>query len=430
MNNEQPNPNNEQLFSGADLATNRKSSSAGGEINLLKLLLVLAKHWKIIVGVPILVAVITAIISLFMVNIYTAKTMIFPVDDDNSGVMGMMAQMGGLAGIAGAGFGNGGSKADLYVTMLKSETIKDSVIDRFKLMKLYEVKLRADAYAKLDDNSNISVSKKDGVLTIAVDNADPKLAAAIANTYVEELGKLAAKIKMSGAGKNREFLEERLIKSKADLATSEDRLKVFQTRNKAVAVTDQARATLEGVAQLHAQLISQEVQLANLQRQFTTESQEVKSTKATINNLRGQIARLEGSGVQGSMPGIGAMPQLGLEYMRLMRDFTIQATLVELLTKQYEMSKLSELKDLAPFQILQQANVPELKSGPRRSIMVIIAFLGSSFLMVLVAIMRDFIERMNEEDRKRWQELKRLFPLPHRLRKHFACMSVDSNTEK
>lgn len=393
------------------------SSPEAEEINLLDLLLVLAKNWKMIVGVPFLVAVITAIITLFMPNIYTAKAMILPGDDNSGGMMSaMMAQMGGLAALAGGGLG-GTSKADLYITMMNSETIEDPIIDRFKLMELYKAKFRAAAYKTLEDSSAISAGKKDGVITIAVDSKDPKLAATIANAYVEELGKLAAKLNMTGAGMNRAFLEERLAKANADLAAAEDALKSFQTKNKVVAVTDQAKATLEGVTQLRAQLIAQEVQMATLRQQFTDESRELKSIKATIANLRGQIARLEGSGSEGSMPGVGAMPQLGQEYMRLMREFKIQETLVELLTKQYEMTKLNEAKDIVPFQILQQAKVPELKSKPKRILMVVLAAIASCFMMVLGIFFRELFLRMSDKDRMRWQELQRLLPLPHRLRK-------------
>lgn len=386
------------------------------EINLLDLLLILAKNWKLIVGVPFVVAVITALITLTMPNIYTAKAMILPGDDNNGGMLSaMMGQLGGLASLAGGGLG-GGTKADLYVTLMSSEAIEGPIIDRFKLMELYKAKFRASAYKALGDSTSISIGKKDGVITIAVDDKDPKLAAAIANAYVDELGKLAAKLNMSGAGKNLAYLEESLTKAKVGLAQAEETLKSFQTRNKAVSVTDQAKATLEGVAQLRAQLIAQEVQLATLRQQFTDESQEVRSARATIANLRGQIARLEGSGSEGSMPGVGAMPTLGQEYLRLMREFKIQETLVELLTKQYEMTKLNEAKDVVPFQLLLPAEAPELKSKPKRSLIVIMSAFASGFLMVLVAFVREFGANMNDEDRNRWQTLKKTLPLPGRIR--------------
>ena len=416
MNIEPPVTNAIEQRNSTSICSSNNAPAAGDEINILDLLLVIAKYWKMIVVTPLVVAVVTAICTLFMPNIYTAKAMILPGDDTGGGMMSaMMAQMGGLAALAGGGLG-GATKADLYVTMMNSETIADPIIDRFKLMELYKAKFRAAAYRKLDADSVISVGKKDGVITIAVNSKDPELAAAIANAYVEELGKLAAKLNMTGAGVNRAFLEERLNKAKIDLAAAEDTLKSFQARNKAVAVTDQAKATLEGVAQLRAQLVALEVQLATMRQQLTDESHEIKSSKATIANLRGQIARLEGNGSEGSMPSVGAMPQLAQEYLRLMREFKIQETLVELLTKQYEMTKLNEAKDVVPFQVLQSAKAPELKIKPKRALIVIMAALASGFLMVLVAFVREFGAKMSDEDRTRWQELERLLPLPPRFR--------------
>ena len=376
------------------------------EINLLEVLLVLAKQWKMMAVVPLIVAVITALLSLLMPNVYTAKAMILPGEDGSGGMMGaMMAQMGSLAGLPAGG---GGTKADLYATMLKSESLKNPIIDRFKLMELYEAKLRAHAQSALAEDSSISIGKKDGVITIAVDNEDPKLAAAIANAYVEELGTMTAQLSVSGAGTNRVFLEERLGKAKAELAASENALKNFQSRNKAVAVPDQARSTLEGVAQLRAQLAAQEVQLASLQQQFSPQSREIRSAKATIGNLRGQISRLEGGG-GGSLPGVGAVPELGQEYVRLMREFKIQETLVELLTKQYEMAKLNEAKDMAPFQVLQRASVPELKSKPKRLRLVVAAAMAAFAVTTAFALLREMELWMNEENRRRWRELKSTF---------------------
>ena len=394
----------------------RISNPDPDEINLLDLLLVLAKNWKMIVLVPFAVAVITAIYTLTLPNIYTARAMILPGEDHGGGMMGaMMAQMGGLAGLAG-GLSGGATKADLYITMMNSEMIEDPIIDRFELTDLYKAKFRATAYAALNSSSTISAGKKDGVITIAVDDKDPKLAAAIANAYVEELGKLTTKLNITGAGKNRAYLEQSLTKAKVDLAAAEETLKSFQTRNKTLVVTDQAKASLEGVAQLRAQLVAMEVRMATLRQQFTDENQEIKSIKANIANLRGQIARLEGNGSSGSMPSVGAMPQLGQDYMRLMREFKIQETLVELLTKQYEMTKLDEAKDIVPFQVLQLAKVPELKSKPKRSLIVLMAAFASGLLMMLVAFIRELIVKMGDEDRTRWQELIKTLPLPRRFR--------------
>src|SRR5208337_839852 len=311
--------------------------------SLIDYLQVIAKHSRMIIKITLAAAVISLIYSLTLPNIYTAKTLILPTQEDKGMMSAMMSQLGGLAILAGgAGVPLGGpTTTDLYVSMLKSEAVKDPIIDRFRLMEVYKNKYRTDAYKDLDKKVAVSAGKKDGIITITVDDKDPKRAAEMANTYVEELGKLAIRLTVTGAGQNRTFLEERLTKAKADLAKAEEDLKAFQTKNKAVQVTAQAEATIKGVAELRAQLAVQEVQLATYRRQFTESSQEVKNLTTSVSNLRGQIAKLEGGGGNSAIPSVGSVPTIGQEYVRIMREFKIQESLVELLTKQYEMARLS-----------------------------------------------------------------------------------------
>jgi tyrosine-protein kinase Etk/Wzc len=373
-------------------------------VSLVDYLLVIVRHKKMILYTTIGAALLTAAITLFMPNIYTATTLILATEDDKGAMSAMMAQLGGLAGFAGNSLG-GPTKTDLYVSMLKSETVSDPIIDRFKLLEVYKAKFRVDAYKALNTTAIISAGKKDGIITIAVSDKDPKRAAEMANGYVEELGKVAAGLSMSGAGKNRLFLEEHLATAKADLSRAGNELKNFQARNKMVDVTEQAKASIEGVAQLRGQLAVQEVQLAAMQRQFTDSSQEVKRARVSVATLKTQIARLEGSGGNSSIPSVGSVPQLGQDYLRLMREFKIQETMVDLLTKQYEMARLAESKDQSPFQVLQKAKVPERKSKPTRAKLVILATFAVLFFSVLLAFVCENVSRMTEADKQRWKSV-------------------------
>lgn len=378
------------------------NSSSG----LLDYLAVILKHRRMVFGIVLAAVIITAVYASLLPNIYTAKVMILPLETDKAGVGVALGQLGEAAGIAGLGMG-GSSITDLHMTMLRSETVRDPLIERFKLMEAYKARRRSEAYAALDRNVDISAGKKDGVITIAVDDKDPRRAAEMANACVEELGKMAVRLNTSSAGNNRVYLEERLAEARADLATAEDALKVFQSRNKAVSVTDQARATIDSVAQLRAQLAAQEVQLATIRRQFTESSQEAKNTRTAIANLRAQIGSLEGAGGGSSaVPSVGSMPRLGQEYARLMREFKIQETLVELLSKQYEVAKLSEVKDVSPFQVLQIAKIPDSKSKPHRTLMVLIAALTSLLCSIYLAFLREHLDRMSEQDKMQWYSLR------------------------
>lgn len=406
--------NNNEPASGFE-----QSTSSSTDYSLLDYLLIIAKHKKMILGTTFVIAVLTAIISLLMPNIYTGKTMILPADEDKGMLMGAMLSQ--IAGIGGGGGGGGGlsgilggvSKAEMYITILKSEAIKDPIIDKFKLMELYEAKYRVDAYKKLGGSSKFTAGKKDGIITIEVDAKDPKLAAALANSYVDELGKLVAGLGMTGSGRNRIFLEKRLVEAKADLAKAEDDLKAFQSKNKAISLPDQARATIEGVGQLRAQLAMQEVQLHSLQSQFTDGSQEIKTAKASIASIRSQLAALEGKGEgSSSIPSVGSVPQLGQEYVRRMREFKIQETVLELLTKQYEMVKINEVKDVSPFQVIQKASLPERKSKPFRSLIVLVITFFAGILMACLAILKEHIKQMQSEEREQIDLVLSFLPKP------------------
>jgi len=75
-----------------------ENASAEDEISLLDLLIVLAKHKRIVLGVPFVVAIATATISLFLPNIYTGTTRILPPQQSASAASALLNQLGGALG--------------------------------------------------------------------------------------------------------------------------------------------------------------------------------------------------------------------------------------------------------------------------------------------------------------------------------------------
>lgn len=363
----------------------------------------LLRRWRMIVAVTLGVTAAAVAVSLVLPVWYRAYALIIPPQQE-SGLMGaMLGDMGGLSSLAGDLVG-GRSTSDLYLAMLRSETVKDELIERFKLADVYGTVYRLDTYRAIDDRSSISAGKKDGVITIAVEDRSPERAAALANGFVDALRALTVRLNVAGAGTSRGFLGVQLDQARQKLSEAEEGLKAFQSRNKAIDVPEQAKASIAAVAELQAQLATQEVQLASLRQRFTDEAPEVRSLMTSIESLRRQIAQLEGRGT-GAIPPVGSVPQLGQEYVRLMREFKIQETLVELLTKQYEMAKLTESKDSSSMQVLQTARAPDKKSRPKRAQIVLVAGVLAFFFAALGALVQDFFRRMSPAERARWARL-------------------------
>ena len=378
------------------------------ELDLLDYLEIVVRGKKVILTVTLVAFALSIVIALLLPKIYSATARILPPKPD-SGLMGlMMGQSGGTGGMAGlAGNMLGlGTLSDQYASILESEAVKDPIIDRFKLMDEYNERYRLDMYKKMEKTVDIEAGKKDGIISITVEDEDPKKAADIANAYIDELGKREVEMSVSDASLNRKFLEGRLVRARADLSSAEDALKSFQSKNKMLDVPAQAAVTIEGLAQLKAQLAVQEVQLSTLRRTFTDSSQEVKDALASIASLNSQVSRLEGRSSPGVIPAFGSVPSLGQEYVRLMREFKTQEMLVDFLTKQYELAQLTEAKDIPSIQVVQRAQVPDKKIKPKRAKIVIVVTFLSFCGSLMWLLLKEYQKKLSEDERMRWKIIK------------------------
>ncbi|MBI5787882.1 MAG: lipopolysaccharide biosynthesis protein [Candidatus Schekmanbacteria bacterium] len=387
-------------------------ASADEEIDLLDYLSVLVKYRWMIFKVSGIATIIAVIVSLLLPHIYSATATIMPPRQEE-GMSAMLAKMGGLAAMAGGMLGVS-TPVGIYTDMLKSRSMTDTIITRYGLMKAYDVELMKEAREELEENVAVETSKAD-VISVTVEDKDPQRAADMANAYIEELDKLNRTLNISDAARQRIFLEQRLTEAKERLSQAELALKKFQEDNKIIALEAQAQATIEGAAQIKGQIIATETELKMLSGFVSgKETQMIKLTQK-LAELKDQLAKIETvhnttpakkSGESNFFLGFNQMPDLGLQLARLMREVKIQETVFELLTQQYELAKISEAKDTSTIQILDKAVVPEKKSKPKRALIVALSGITALFGSVFVAFCLEGFSRMDEEKRKRWEEIK------------------------
>ncbi|QWV94799.1 lipopolysaccharide biosynthesis protein [Geomonas oryzisoli] len=365
---------------------------------------ILSAHKKRIVVSTFTVAVLTAALTFVIPKTYTATAKILPPQQDQ-GVFGMMmAQVGGLASLAGDVLGNGTS-GDTCVGFLQSDTISDRIIDRFALAKVYETDTRADARRALEEHVSIQLGKKDGLVSVSVEDRSPARAAAIANAYIEELSSLTAAVSSSGASSERAFMQRRLEETRRKLQGAEEALKAFQQRNGVIKPDSQMEASIQTLAMLKAQLTDAEVKLAMARKTFRDSEPEVREAKAAVSKLQAQIDSRQNSKGGGAIPNFGGAPEVGQEYIRLMREFKTQEAVFEALTKQFEISQVSETKDFAKIQVVQKATVPDKKTGPRRASITLAAFFATFFISSLWFVMKARFQRLPGEKRDEIVEL-------------------------
>ena len=360
------------------ISTEPGKVEAASEFTILDLLIVLAKHKKLILGLPLAVAVISAGISLALPNAYQATTKLLPPQQPQSGASALLSQLGGAAGLAGmGGLKNPG---DLYIGILKSRTVTDNLVARFDLKMRYDTKSQEAARNRLQ-GSTVIVAGKDGMITVAVEDQDQKFVAGLANAYVDELQRLTRTLAITEASQRRVFFERQLETAKNNLAKVEMSLKGAMDTRGVISVDSESRAILETAARLKAQVSLKEIQLGSMRAFVTAQNPEFRRVTEELGSLRNELAKLEGGRAGVAQPSENN--QAGLDNIQLMRDLKYYQMLYELLAKQYEVARLDEAKEPSLIQVLDPAVEPERKSKPKRALIVLAATLMSGFAAVV-----------------------------------------------
>jgi capsule polysaccharide export protein KpsE/RkpR len=319
-----------------------------------------------------------------------------PLDAQTFSSASMLSPLNGAAGLLGSGVAGGlmnqKTPGGTAIGVLSSPTVEDDIINRFDLRRVYHKKLYMDARKRLAENSIFDEDKKSGLISISVTDPDRYRARDMAQAYVEELNNLVNSLSTSSARRERMFLEERLKSIKDDLDTSSHALSQFSSRNATVDPQRQGEATVEEAGRLQGQLIGYQSQLSGLKAMYSDDNVRVRQVRAEIDELQSQLRKMSGLGENANgtdlnadqvLPSVRQLPLLGYTYYDLSRQVTMQETLYETLTKQYELAKVQEAKEIPPIKVLDQPDVPERKSSPHRLTITLLGAMLSAFAGVV-----------------------------------------------
>jgi uncharacterized protein involved in exopolysaccharide biosynthesis len=375
------------------------------EVSLFRLLIVLAKHKKLVIGLPFAAAVVSCALSFALPDEYKATTKLLPPQQAQSGAAAMLSQLGGAAAGLAGGLAGLKSPNDLYIGMLKSRTVADNLIAKFNLKSVYDTDSQEKARKKLEDETTISAGK-DGLITIEVENKDKKLVAKIANSYVDQLFTLTKVLAVTEASQRRVFFERQLELAKNNLAEAEMSLKSALDTHGVISVDTESRAILETVGRLRAQISAKEIELSSMRAFLTENNPSFRKTEEELSSLRAELSKLENGRPQQSVNGEGN--QAGLKNIKLLRDVKYNQMLYELLAKQYEVARLDEAKEPSIIQVLDPAVDPERKSKPKRALLVLISTLFAVLAGIGLAFLSEAKQRalLRSEGREQWNELK------------------------
>jgi len=368
------------------------------EISLLDLLQTVAENLKLLILGPLAVGLAALGISFAIAPTFTAKTTFLPPQAQQSAAASLLQGLGALGGLAGAAAGIK-NPSDQTVALLKSRAVQDALIDEFNLMERYDEKYREDARKTLSSNARIA-SGKDGLISIEVDDKDPKVAADLANAHLTHLVSLSSRLALTEAQQRRQFFEKQLQDTKAKLTTAETALRAGGVEPGALKANPATAVAALAAAQ--AQIAAQEVRIGAMRGYMTEGAPELRQALTELQALRAQVGKLEQSqapilGAASASAAPGAAGAQG-DYVTRYRDYKYYETLFELFAKQYELARVDEAREGNKIQVVDAATPPERKSKPKKALIAVIAALAAGFALLLFVFVRQALRNAAQDE--------------------------------
>jgi uncharacterized protein involved in exopolysaccharide biosynthesis len=253
-----------------------------------------------------------------------------------------------LAGLMGGGV----SAIDQHVAILRSQALGDRIIQRFDLMRIWDLKHRAQAQQRLARSLSVVLGRREGLVEVIIQDDRPDRAAAMANEYVEELRNILRGFAQDEAKQRRAFYDTQLTRARQGLEEAQRKLQASGYDR--AALRAEPRGAAESYARLQAEVAASEVRLAAARRVRAEGSNEVQQMLSEQAALRAQLARMEVPRDDG--PG---------SFVARLREFRFAETLVDALARQADAARVDEAAEALPMQWLDRAQPPGWPSSPR-----------------------------------------------------------------
>ena len=173
---------------------------------------------------------------------------------------------------------------------------------------------------------------KGNFVNLTISANDAKIAAEVANTYIEALSYIWNRLNYSEVNKKRIYIESQLPKVEAELKNAEEKLK-----------------------------------------QFT-------------------LLAPQANNVSAGFLGLASRNSQGVEVARLSGELELQNSVYTMLRKEYEAAKLEESKEIPPFSVVDYALVPERPSTPKKKRNMLIGLMLGLVSGVVFAFVQEYIK--------------------------------------
>lgn len=379
------------------------SAQTDDDVSLLDLMVSLAKRKRLVIGITGSFAVAAIVVAFLRPVQYTAEATILPPQKSNT----PLSVAANLNSISSMGM-MPKNQNDMYVAIIQSRTPEDAMIKRFHLMERYKATVPDDARKAFEEHRSAKSGVKDNLISISVIDKDPKMAAEMANAYVEEFQKFSATMAITEASQRRVFLQQQVDQAKEKLAESELALKAMEQKSGVVQIDAQERALINSASALRAEVAAKEVEIQGIRSYATEQNAGLAIPEQELTELQSQLAQLTNGGHQPAQEIVASKGQVienSFEYESKYRDVKYYEDILDLLSSQLESAKLDEAQRGPAIQVVDRAVVPDRRSSPQRMLIIVMATAAGFFLSFVLVVLLEAARSADPEEQERLRQL-------------------------
>jgi len=380
------------------------------QINLLDVLVKIVKHRWMIFKIVITITFLSLVISLIWPKSYKATVRFFPPPRESAGITNI------LSSFIQSSMPSNQLSSETILVILRSRTLMEKVIKKFKLAEVYGTEIMEHLLKKLEGHIEINEIREGGFAfnpLIAIEfsfiDENPVRAEQITEYYILQLDSIMKSIIYNRALFTYSTIERRFLRNKEELRKAEEEFKKFQQNFGIYEVNIQTQKVIENLAELKTQLIKTEIEEELLKKTVDKNNpllKKIQYQKNIIKKKYNEFVKIsEKANSDKLFQPLEKLPDLIAQYGRLYREVTVQNRVYEFLYPQYEQAKLMTSTGAQGIQILDPAKMPTYKYRPKRLYIVLSGFVFSIFLSLFIVFLKEMIEKNREENSDNYQKI-------------------------
>lgn len=358
---------------------------------------VLLRNWKFLLLFTLIGAIASGIIAFNLTVWYAASCNLVPSSSgqESSGAGGGSISSAlkefGLTSMKSSTSG----EAYSYIVILNSRTVIDSIINKYKLDKVYDIP--KSKFKKLRevflDNVDVTL-EKEGNYVITVWDTDKIRAAEIANDYVQIANNHFVNIFRQDNLLSKKYFEERIASLDSSISYYGNLLKKFSEKTLLFAPEEQAKSIAQSISEIKSEQIKYDILYEYYSKNFGNDDPLASLNKKLSNEFSQKLQNIQNQPGYAGNFSLSNATDVQVEYLRIFTEFETYSRVKAFLLPTIEKIKSDEIKQIQNLLIVDPAIAPDSKDKPKRAYIIAGSTFGSFILGIVLIFIFNYIKEL------------------------------------